>query len=386
MINLSVCKSSNPNGLGNWEKLEISGSSQFEQVVKSYNYAAFGDLKDDYRKGDNVENLCSIAIFDVDNDPGEAHLTIDEAQELLKNFTHIILSSRSHQKIKGVKPAVDRFRIFVFLNKSLTAKKESYSLEMIKISECLGLFDFLDKNALKDIVRLYYASPKNAIFIVNSANKFSVGEIIIEAKNDLIEIQSIRVEVKKKIINKKKSIAISSNSYHSLIDVDAMNCLPLDAIYESFTGNKLKQEGSYLMGKGVTEGTSQSRNSFTILQSENEYLWHDFKTSESGNVLTFMEELGFNAYDAAVELERKFNVVLLSDNIEYYKKIFFDALSKSYNDKSFECELKKISGAKFVKLGKDDLRIADKFFKLKDFGVDKLFVINSFRAGRNVEK
>jgi hypothetical protein len=383
MINLSVCKSNNPNGLSGWEKLAINSPSGLERAVKSYNYSAFGDLKDGYRKADNVENLCPIAIFDIDNDPGTAHLTIDEAQDLLKDVFHIILSSRSHQKNKDGKPAVDRFRVFIFLDKPLTAKKENYRLEMIKISERVGLFDFSDMKALKDISRQYYASPDNAVFIVNDANKFTVDGIISEAKADLIEIQNIRIEVKKNIKKNKKRISSDSNNYHTLIDVGAMNCLPLDAIYERFTGNKLVQEGSYLMGKGVSEGTSISRNSFTIFQDGESWLWHDFKSLESGNVLSFMEQLGFNAYEAALALEKKFNIILLVDNIEHYKKIFFDALSNSHNDKSFESEVKKISGADFVRLGKDDLRIADKVFKLSDFGVDKLYVINAFRERRS---
>jgi len=141
---------------------------------------------------------------------------------------------------------------------------------------------------------------------------------------------------------------------------------------------------SDLMGKGVSEGTSISRNSFTIFQDGESWLWHDFKSLESGNVLSFMEQLGFNAYEAALALEKKFNIILLVDNIEHYKKIFFDALSKSYNDKSFKKEIRKGFTADVVLLNVKnyDLRVADKSFKLRDFGVDKLFVINSLRNNR----
>jgi len=388
MINLSVCKSSNLNGLSGWEKLEINGSSEFERVVKKYSYAAFGDLKDDYRKSDNIESLCPFAIFDIDNDPGKPRLLIDEAKELLKSVFYIILSSRHHKKNKGSKPAVDRFRIFVFLDKSLTAKKENYRLEMIKISERLGLFDFSDMNALKDISRQYYASPKDAVFIVNSANKFCVDEIISEAKDDLVEIQTIRVEAKKNIKNNKKKVSSGSNDYYTLIDVDAMNSLPLDIIYESLTGNKLAKKGSYLMGEGVAPGTSQSKKSFTVFQDNEEWLWHDFKTLESGNVLTFMEQLGFNAHEAAVKLESIFNVTLLVENIEFYRKIFFDALSKSYNDKSFKEEIRKGFTADVVVLDVKtfNLRVANKSFTLSDFGIHKGVVINSLKEGMKRKK
>lgn len=386
IVNLSICKSNNFNGLSGWEKLSLAGLSDVEHAVKKYNYASFGDLKEGYRKADNVENLCPVAIFDIDNDPRTSHLTIVEAQDLLKDTTSIILTSRSHQKIKDNKPAVDRFRIFIFLDNPLTAKKENYRLEMIKISERVGLFEFSDMKALKDISRQYYASPSDAVFIVNDASKFCVDEVINEATKDLIEIQKIRAEVKKSIKKNKKKISSGSNNYHTLIDVDTMNCLPLDAIYERFTGHKLIQEGSYLMGKGVSEGTSRSRNSFTIFQDGESWLWHDFKSLESGNVLSFMEQLGFNAYEAAVALEKKNNVVLLVDNVEHYKKIFFDALSKSHNDKSFESELRKGFTSDLVRLNFKtfDLRVADKKFKLSDFGVDKLFVIKLLRERRNL--
>ena len=101
-----------------------------------------------------------------------------------------------------------------------------------------------------------------------------------------------------------------------------------------------------------------------------------------------MEQLGFNAHEAAVKLEIMFNVTLLVENIEFYKKIFFDALSKSYNDKSFKAEIKKGFTADVVVLDVKtySLRVADKSFTLSDFGVDKLFVINHLKEGMRRRK
>jgi hypothetical protein len=390
-MNISVCHSSNPNGLSDWENIQIKTFKELEHAVKNHHYSAVGDLKDNYRKIDNVQSMSNIAIFDIDNDPNTKHLTIEDAQELLKDTTFMIVPSRSHQKEKDGKPAVDRYRVFIPLDKGLTPEKQKYRSEMALIAEKLGLLEYTDSKALNDIARQYYKSPADAQVIINNTKQsFKVDDVIKQSNEQIAEQERIKQEAKDAIKNRIiPSVASEFNTdeFHKIIDIDAMNKLPLDEIYEAYTGQKIKLEGSYLMGKGITPGTSSKKRTFTILEDNNEWIWHDFKTNESGNVLTFMRyAAGLNAFDAAQELEKKFSVQLLIDNPAYYAKALKEALKTATNDKTLILELRLTTQAKIVKIEKNSIKIADKEFSFDQLEISKLDMINQLRANREALK
>ena len=388
-MRLSICTRNHEHSLTGWKNIEVKTFQEIESVIKTYSYAAFGEMKDGYKKADNVVSMSNCALFDVDNDPEAPCLLIRDAQELLKGITFFIITSRSHGLAKGDKPAIDRYRIIVPLNKGLTPKKELYRVEMMILANELGLLDYVDHKALKDIARFYYKSPMTATFVVNDmGGAFDVEPVINAASAELAEIERRKQEARDAIRDRVIPGVIgdfNSSDYPKIIDVDAINALPLDDIYSSYTGNKLTEEGSYLMGKGVTTGTSKSRCSFTVWQENGtgDWLWHDLKTSESGNVLTFMRyAAGLDAYQAAQALEKKFNTRLLIDNLAYYAKKFNTALEIATNDKSLQEQLKLRIGANFVKIDKDHIRIADKEFSFEQLGVNKGDMINRLRKNR----
>jgi hypothetical protein len=385
-MQISLCYSSNPNGLGNWRSIQVKTFKELEVAVKSRPYSAVGELVDGYRKAENVISLSNVAIFDIDNDPGMSQLPMVNAQELLKNTTCMIITSRSHQIEKDGKPAVDRYRVILPLNKPLTPTKDSYRAEMAIIAAKIGLAEFADPKALKDISRQYYKSPEDAITIVNNTKAaFNVDVVIHEAAKQLAEQDRIKQETRESIKNNVLPSILAefdTDDYPFTIDIDAMNALPLDEIYEQYTGQKLKVEGSYLMGKGITAGTS-SKMSFTLIEDNGQWLWHDFKSGESGNVMTFMRyAAGLNAFDSASELEQKFKVQLIRDNKRYYSKALKNALGKATNDRSLEEHIKTLTKAKFVKIDKDTLTIADKEFDLSELGVTKFELIQQFKRNR----
>jgi len=137
------------------------------------------------------------------------------------------------------------------------------------------------------------------------------------------------------------------------------------------------------MSKGVTAGTSQSRDSFTVFQDGDYWLWHDFKSGESGNVVTFMSETGTNVFQAAQQLADEFSVELIRDNPDYYATVLKTALKTAINDKDLETKIKEKTGANFVKLDKMTLKIADKEFSLHQFGLTKGEVITAMRENRS---
>jgi|SRR5680860_1389331 len=137
------------------------------------------------------------------------------------------------------------------------------------------------------------------------------------------------------------------------------------------------------MGKGVTTGTSQSRNSFTVFQDGDYWLWHDFKSGESGNVVTFMAETGTNVFEAARQLTAEFAVDLIQDNPSYYANALKAGMETANNDKELETKIKEQTGANFVKLDKSSLKVADKEFELEQLGLTKNQVIAAMRANRS---
>lgn len=396
-MDISICTSSNPNGLGGWVHKQPNTFTELASLVKSHNYATFVELADNYRKADNVVQLGNCAIFDIDNDPDQPNLSIAQAQDLLKGTTYLLVTSKSHQ-VEKVKPsgeplpAVDRYRVIVPLTQPLTASKDQYRLEMMKIAEQLGLAEYADPKALKDIARQYYRSPEDAQVIVNNTKRaLDTSPIIQFASDEQHRMEEAKAQAATQVwgryIGERRVYHAEQAECPKVVDLDAINRLPLPEIYEVVTGMKLEEEGSYLMGKGVTPGTSQSRDSFTVFQSGDHWLWHDFKSGESGNVVSFMRlAAGKNVFEAAQMLSQHFGVELMTDNPGYYEKILDRALETASNDKELEDQIRQETGAIFVRLGKNTIEIADKKFDLADLGYSKRTVIEQLRANRGEKR
>lgn len=253
--------------VSSWQEKEITTFTELATTIKNNNYSAVTKFKDNYRKIANVEQLSNIAIFDIDNDPNYPELSIEKAKELLKNTTYLLITSKNHQLIKGDKPAVDRYRIIVPLKEPFEANKVEYRASMTRLAENLGLSQYVDKKALSDMVRFYYKSPANAYFFINNTKKsFDVQTIKESVQADMAEKQRLQAEKLKdssEALNRennalKQQIVANSEDYHTVIDVDAMNKLPIDKIYQKLTGNEIKDDGSYRIAKGFEAGTSSS--------------------------------------------------------------------------------------------------------------------------------
>lgn len=389
-MNISICSNSAINALEGWKNIEVKTFAELEKTIKSHSYGGFGQLKDGYRLGENVVSVSNMAIFDIDNDPGTAQLSIEQARERLKDTTYLIVTSRSHQKEKGEKPAVDRYRIIVPLTEALSVEKDLYRLQMIKLADDLGLTAFADPKALKDIARYYYPSPAEAqVFVNNTKQALDSSGAKQFGIDELARLETAKQEAREAIRNRIKpgQVKFNKSEYPIVIDLDAMNQLPLDEIYTTYTGEQLEKEGSYLMGKGFTPGTSQNRKSLTIFNDGQDWLWHDFKSGETGNVLTFMREaVSLNAFEAAQELQRKYGVALLIDNPVFYRGIVNSALYVATNDKTLEAEIKKATDAKFVKVAPDGIKIADKQFSFEQLGINKGEMVERLRANRDQDK
>lgn len=393
-VDISVCTSNNPNGLSGWQHKQPKTFTELATLVKSHSYAGFTGLKDQYRKAENITTLGNCAIFDIDNDPDQAQLSIADAQELLKGTTYLLVTSRSHQQEKvkpkgGVLPAVDRYRIIVPMSKPLSTNRDEYRLAMVKLAEQLGLDTYADQKALKDVARQYYQSPSDAQVLVNNTKQaFDSAPLLGFAQVELARLEAEKAAARQAILDRAKNerVEFSRNNaeYPVIVDLDAINRLPLPEIYQMITGQEINQDGSYLMCRGVTAGTSQSRASLTIFETNENWLWHDFKSGESGNVVTFMREAaGMNAFESAQMLSERFQVDLMTHNPVYYEKALKTGLETAKNDKELELAVKKQTGATFVKITGDELQIADKRFKLSDLNISKKELIDKLKDNRS---
>ncbi|HIF9233429.1 TPA: LPD7 domain-containing protein [Photobacterium damselae] len=394
-VDLSICTSKNPNALGGWQHKQPRTFTELASLVKSAPYAGFTKLKDNYRKAENITELGNVAIFDIDNDPDLPQLPLKDAQELLKDTTFMIVTSKSHQIEKqkpkgGTLPAVDRYRIIIPMNTKLTNDRDEYRLSMIDIAEKLGLYQYSDPKALKDIARQYYSSPIDAQIIVNNTKKpFDAQPSLAFGIEEKQRLEAEKLAAREQILNrsgKERNALLKDYADTPLtVDLDAINRLHLPTIYELMTKQETMMDGSYIMAKGVTTGTSQSRPSMTMFEANENWLWHDFKSGENGNVVTFMREAaGLNVFEAAKFLENA-GVAnkLITPNLEFYGKIVSKALETAKNDKDFECRISELTGANVIKLDGNLLQIADKSFKIEDFGYEKVDLINKFKINRS---
>ena len=128
-------------------------------------------FKYNYRNSANFIKTDLIPL-DIDND-GEQKCLLDEAKVKFAGYKHIIATSRTHQKIKhpgtsNEKPAVDRFRVILFLEKTIT-DAEIYKQTWLALEK---QFPFVDPQT-KDTARYWYPC-KEIISIKESGKLVSV--------------------------------------------------------------------------------------------------------------------------------------------------------------------------------------------------------------------
>lgn len=160
----------------NFTPVEIRSLQEFVEYATKYNYST-GTFKNNYRNKANFVEAECIAL-DVDNEKVNDNYTIEEAKQLFKDFKHIIMPSKSHQRDKNGKIA-DRFRIILFLEKPITDAKTFTATW----NSLLSFYPGADK-ACKDASRFYYPSP-NVYSINEQGNAWPVTEYVAPETNEL---------------------------------------------------------------------------------------------------------------------------------------------------------------------------------------------------------
>ena len=179
-----------------------------EMVTSGFNYVAC-KLKDEVRKDNNFDGYVDVLIIDID-----ANCTIEQAKALFAKYKFYLITSKSHQKEKnGI--VCDRFRMFFRLDKTIHIRQ---AMEEI-YSQFIKIYPFIDTSC-RNVSRLYYSSPRNAIvfynegcmyptFILSRVEATKTTKPISEVRLDEIFVYS---ELKECWINKYGEILVSENS------------------------------------------------------------------------------------------------------------------------------------------------------------------------------
>lgn len=157
-VTLSFSQSKAEFPVDGYKPITCKFSSLAKNISKGAVYSP-AIFTDGYRDTAHLEKHGNLIIIDVDGG-----MTISEAQEKLKGYMALIVTTRSH----GVKEG-DRFRILLPTEKPL-APKHNYAEMMKKILFHLDMKDQVDIGATGDQVRFYFPSPKDALAWYSESN------------------------------------------------------------------------------------------------------------------------------------------------------------------------------------------------------------------------
>lgn len=139
------------------------------EVVLSGNIYCASRLKGDIRLDRNFEGNVSLLIIDVDDT-----CSISMAKELFKKFKFWLITTRSHNVIKN-DVVCDRFRLFFKLDKNINDRKIIEDIYSLFISK----YFFIDRSC-RNVSRLFFPSPKDAIVFYNDGKLYPTYQLIYE--------------------------------------------------------------------------------------------------------------------------------------------------------------------------------------------------------------
>lgn len=128
---------------------KIDNLSKLSDFTLKYDWSPF-TFKDNYRHATSWAS-CDMMVLDIDND-GLNTCTIEQAKELFKDYTYLMVATKSHQIEKGGK-TVDRFRVIIPLSNSIK-DQEIYKNTWYSLA---NKYPFIDQQC-KDFARFYYKS------------------------------------------------------------------------------------------------------------------------------------------------------------------------------------------------------------------------------------
>jgi len=150
--NLIMKISINTGSFTDFDTLEPQSLADLAKFTTEFNYS-LSTFSDNYRKLENFIQTEFIGL-DYDNAENETQLTLEEAKKVFKDYIHIILTSKSHQKEKNGR-VVDRFRVILKLQRPITYSTAEFTATWHSLAKLFPLSD----SKCKDASRYWFKSP-----------------------------------------------------------------------------------------------------------------------------------------------------------------------------------------------------------------------------------
>lgn len=165
--------------------------------IKKYCYSSC-TYHNGHRHKDNVKSLGNVLIYDFD----DGSIPLLSMKKFMENnqLTSAIFTTKSHQKEKNGKVAVDRYRLFIPFSSVFTLPLEKYSNFYMYIAELLNIKDAID-TACKNPSRSFYPNPNQAEIYIEEYRVFDT---------DYMQSQFLKYDAKHNVQVKKE---IKDNTY-----------------------------------------------------------------------------------------------------------------------------------------------------------------------------
>jgi conjugative relaxase-like TrwC/TraI family protein len=295
-----------------WKTRKLKNKTELETLIKNYPYSPFV-FKNGYRKGENTQELTAL-ILDFDNDNKDYIISMEQVLNKLKQagIKALAVETKSSGKEKGGIVA-ERFRVIIPIENHIPINKENreeYARAVELFTKELGLYDYLDKGALRDIARMYRPSPLGAKATAINGKAVDFNEYMEQAKKVILREKEEQERQRQERLKRLQSIEdnISSYTYETgteenlagltYADTSKILSIPFENLINHFeTIEKEEKEGSY---KYLITPNAK----YSILK--NGEVMHDFKSGKTYNKISYLyEKLGVNnLMSLARELEK----------------------------------------------------------------------------------
>lgn len=234
----------NIKGFVNYDDVEFADIP--DMVTAGYCYVAC-KLKNEERRDSNFDGYVDVLIADID-----AGCTIEEAKQIFSSYEFWLITSKSHQKEKNGL-VCDRFRMFFKLNKTIHIKEKFDEL----YKRFIDKFSFVDRSC-RNVSRLYYSSPKDAIVIYNKGKEYSTNIIDTnesEQKKPIVNSETIYkyCELTNGWIDSDGSVLQEYNQDAHRIKLKGAKSLLDKEFYKGNRNNALFKCASMLLKDGFSE-------------------------------------------------------------------------------------------------------------------------------------
>ena len=141
-----------------WENFPKLVTSEKADSFTCCHYEPSGTAPSGHRKADNFIEEQNLIAFDIDN-----KLPMDEAKEILKDYTYLMYTTKSHQKPKGITDEVcDRFRILMPTKVKFYVNPEQHKKMYENLETTLGIT--ANDVATRNVSRLFYTNTEAEVF------------------------------------------------------------------------------------------------------------------------------------------------------------------------------------------------------------------------------